>query len=783
MNLGNGNGTVAKNATASAEQEIKRYLRLVSKRKWWILMTFIVVFGAWTAYVITYQSRPKYTATALLTFQDPQKFSAVAGKTSINLGIASLITSNSLLGSVVETLNMNVGIVTKDVYRRNLFKYLDSNSKSKPGVYKVVILNNKYDLIYYNKEMDIPETKLLSFTDQDTVQINDLNFQINGDYLKSKQLKEVEFEVREFTNAIQNLRLKVSYKYGRQGRILNVSAISKSPVGAAKIVNTLIDKYDELILNMKRYQTDKVLETLEDELNLAKQELDQANEKLKNFREKYPWVTLNPKTTSVISEITSYEQQKNELKTKIDDLNNLIAKVRKSQNIDDQMIIIREVLTYLGTAGMPVVTAYEKQFNDLSLQRSLLLNDYAPTHPFVVQNEQEFAKLIDKILQVSNEYITNLENQTGEIVQNEEFEKYKLKRLPVKEIELSELIRDRDIKSDLYKGILTRYNRSKIEREVEVSDVLIIDRAVPPPEISAIENLIKKLLMGVFLSLGLGFGLAFVFEFFNKTVENVEDLQEKIELPVIGSIPFIENENEDSEDFRALKGRRDPRLITLDYSPTLESESYRDLRTKILYMNQSKKSSSFLITSLQPNEGKSLTSSNLAITLAQQKITTILIDGDLRRGVLHNVFGNKKKPGLSDFLISRATVDYNNLNKLIQTTFIPNLFLITAGSPLPNPTEMLGSDRMTQVINLLKSKFGMVLIDTTPIQASSDAVILATMLEGALIVVRANSTNIEQLNKKINEYRALHDKLLGVILNMVKKDTKKQQYQYSYYNY
>jgi capsular exopolysaccharide synthesis family protein len=200
-------------------------------------------------------------------------------------------------------------------------------------------------------------------------------------------------------------------------------------------------------------------------------------------------------------------------------------------------------------------------------------------------------------------------------------------------------------------------------------------------------------------------------------------------------------------------------------------------------MNEKQQLSSFLISSLRPGEGKSLTASNLAVTFAQQKISTLLIDADLRRGVLHNVYGNKKKPGLGDFLISKATVDYENLSKLIQKTMIPNLYLITSGTPIPNPTEMLGSERMMNVMNILKSRFGMVILDTAPFQASSDAAILSSAVGGILMVVRAEHTNIELLNRKLREYRNIHENILGVVLNMVKVDTKKDRYQYTYYNY
>ncbi|HQU74985.1 MAG TPA: polysaccharide biosynthesis tyrosine autokinase, partial [Calditrichia bacterium] len=311
----------------------------------------------------------------------------------------------------------------------------------------------------------------------------------------------------------------------------------------------------------------------------------------------------------------------------------------------------------------------------------------------------------------------------------------------------------------------------------------VLDEAVAPPPESLLALFLKKSILGIGFGLGLGVVLAIILEFFNKTVQDKEELQSRLRIPVLGTVPLIESANENSDNIKDLKGKRDAKLITLDYSPTLESESYRDLRTKILFANSDKPISSFLLTSLRPSEGKSLTSSNLAVTFAQQKISTLIIDADLRRGVLHNVFGNKKKPGLSDFLISKATVDYDNVNKLIQKTMIPNLYIITTGSPIPNPTEMLGSERMANLVSMLKSRFGMLIIDTAPFQASSDAAILSSQVDGVTVVVRADYTNVDQLKDKIHEYPNIEQRILGLVLNMVKVDSKNQRYQYSYYNY
>lgn len=776
----NNNPTGISNHTVQTEHEIKRFLKIAKKRKWLILFAFLSLFSFWTAYVITFQSSPKYTASALLTFEDPRDVSALSQDKRANIvGKAGLIKSTSLLATVIKELKLNFGMITENISEEDVFDYLKVDDQSTSGQYRLSKQNGKYDLFFKNEEMNVRERRLLSFDAGDTVNINQMAFVLNQNITP----KDIEFKIKKFENSIQNLSNRIAFSFDRSGSLLTVSGVFSSPQFAAEVVNILIDRYAELLLSIQKSKINEVMMLLEDEMELAKNDLERANEKLKQFREQYPWVSLTPTSSTQINQIAEYETLKKNTEQKVNDLRELISKLNGTSEINAKTIITQELLTYLAAEGATLVPAFQGQYTKLNNSRNSLINSYASTHPLVIENENEFLDLIQKIMRTGEDHISRLEVEKSEVNKNLSIEKYKVERLPTKEIQLAELVRDQVVKNDLYENLLTQHNKVKIQNEVQVSTVSVIDRATPPPVQSVMSNLIKRLVIGFFLSLGFGYGLAVVVEFFNRTVENADELQKKIRVAVIGSIPFIEDEHEKSKDFQNLKSKKDSRLITLDYSPTLASETYRDLRTRILYMNQNKQSSSFLITSLKPGEGKSITASNIAVTFAQQKISTVLIDGDVRRGVLHNVFGNKKKPGLSDFIVSNATVDFANINKLIQSTFVPNLFLITAGSPVPNPTELHGSERMKDFVNVLKSRFGMVIIDTPPFKGGSDSIILSNIVDSIIILVKANSTNVEELEQKIEQYPFFNNKILGVILNMVKMDKKKEQYQYSYYHY
>ena len=179
-----------------------------------------------------------------------------------------------------------------------------------------------------------------------------------------------------------------------------------------------------------------------------------------------------------------------------------------------------------------------------------------------------------------------------------------------------------------------------------------------------------------------------------------KEIEEKLSLPVLATLPVI-GEDKEIPDFVEPLKKLDPKLITSDYAPHIAGESFRMLRTKILMQTQLD-NKSIIIASLNAGEGKSLVSSNMAITFAQQKLTTIILDCDLRRGVLHNSFACEKKPGMTDILVGNSPINLREVSKIIQKTHIPNLSLISNGTQVPNPSELLGSARMKDLYFMLK---------------------------------------------------------------------------------
>jgi capsular exopolysaccharide synthesis family protein len=207
------------------------------------------------------------------------------------------------------------------------------------------------------------------------------------------------------------------------------------------------------------------------------------------------------------------------------------------------------------------------------------------------------------------------------------------------------------------------------------------------------------------------------------------------------------------------------------------AEAYRSLRTTVLFSSLDHEIQVLAITSSAPQEGKSTTSSNIGIVMAQNGKRTLLIDADLRRPILHSVYGIEREPGLTNLLFERATFE-----EAIKPTDVENLYVLPCGIIPPNPSELLGSQRMGQLIERLRGEFDMILLDTPPVVAVTDALLLSHSADATLLVARADVTRVDALLRAMDSIERSGAGLLGVVLNNFNVANAYGSY-YKYYQY
>ena len=278
-------------------------------------------------------------------------------------------------------------------------------------------------------------------------------------------------------------------------------------------------------------------------------------------------------------------------------------------------------------------------------------------------------------------------------------------------------------------------------------------------------RVMETVMLAAAIGLILALGGAFLIEFLDDTVKTPDDVTRATNLPMLGAIARIEGQEYDEK------------LIPLRQPRSPISEAYRALRTNIQFSSVDRPVRTLLVTSSDPAEGKSITLANLAVVMAQSGRSVIVVDSDLRRPTQHKIFGLNNHHGLSNATLESSS----SLLEYIQPTQIENLRIVTSGPLPPNPADLLGSERMVAIIEELKSRADLVLFDSPPVLAVTDAAVLSTKVDGVLLVHNAGHTRCAMARRAVEELRRVDANLLGVVLNRL--SLRRGSYYYPQYYY
>jgi capsular exopolysaccharide synthesis family protein len=353
-------------------------------------------------------------------------------------------------------------------------------------------------------------------------------------------------------------------------------------------------------------------------------------------------------------------------------------------------------------------------------------------------------------------------------------------------LELLRLERSKEIYENIYSILLQKLEEERIKSRSSTAGVKIVDLPLMPTSpVSKNEN--RFYLLGIFLGLILGFGLAFLIELNDTTLKNNEDIERYLELPVLGTIPHIVINKKNDIEIQRKSAKSSKHLSVTQYprsvlnfagDDSVIAESYRSLRTNLSFVSPDHPLRTIALTSAGPSEGKSITISNLAMAYAQMGKRTLLIDSDLRRPVQHHIFNQKREPGLSDCFI-----DNPDFERIIKKTEKDNLFIITAGTFTPNPAELIASNRMSKLIEYFKEAFDIVFFDTPPIVAVTDATLLGKKMDGLLLVVRSNHTDRMMASRAVGNVKNVGVSVIGTVLNDINLSNRYTSYGYYKYYY
>jgi len=575
--------------------------------------------------------------------------------------------------------------------------------------------------------------------------------------------------------------------------IVDISAESPSPKEAALIAGLYAKVYRTYNLEINREQMSYVRNFLDQQRAEKKIQLSQAEDTLRAFQEKGGIIALDEQAQILIEQLSQFEAQMNAAKIELMASEEVLKKYKDELSKQDP-----KLADYLASVTSETyITALQNQIAELQLNKDIALAKLESGID-ISQKVKEFdAKIKDLkekldakikvlkagILASSPEEVRGISQKIIEAeVKNQSLRssvtslsalvrKYeeRFNRLPKTTIELARFQRTRESSEKLFTLIEEKYQEALINEQSQAGNVLIIDNARIPTGPSK-PNRLLMILVGLLIGLGLAFGYVLVRDYFDDKINTPEDIEKK-NVHVLAWIPKIEGLNGID-----LNGRD----FIIEKNPTsIPSESIRALRTRVQFSKLRKDAlKTILITSAAPQEGKSTIALNLAGSFAHSNRKTLLIDADLRKPRLHSVFKKDKEPGLVNYLFGEIPYE-----KLLNSTQTKNLFLITAGTLVPNPSEVLDSTEMDDLLKKVRQEFDYVIIDSPPIVAVTDAEILSRKVDGVILVVSANKTEKDLLDLGVKLIKNDDSFLIGTVLNNFNAKTGYGSYHKYYYYY
>jgi capsular exopolysaccharide synthesis family protein len=577
---------------------------------------------------------------------------------------------------------------------------------------------------------------------------------------------------------------RLSVKHVPNSSLIEVTFEAEDPQLAAQIVNTHLQNFVEQNFRSKYDATIQASNWLSSEL----EELRIKVEKSENARIAYERA----------NQIWQIDEKQDIATQKLAELSKAVTAAQTDVAEKEalyRMAVSGNVDALPSARGSEVVTELLKRKSDIDTQYAEALDQYGPNFPKVLRLASKQKEVEDDLNRARSTLVESIQQEYDtarshvELLQEAlDRQKREANDQAEKLVQYHILQHDAESNKQLYDGLLQKLKEAGISAGLRSSNIRVVDPALAPASASRPQKS-RNILLAFLMGLVGGVGLALFREYLDNTVKSPDDIEALTGLPSLAVVPSLPGMN--STQVRLSKGAQETgspagmgsRVELLSYvQPKSQiSEAFRALRTSLLLSQADHPPQVILVTSALPREGKTTAAVNLAVTLAQLGDRTLLVDSDLRkpgiRRALNLTIG--KDVGLSSYLAGVTSLE----EATIQHPTITNLSALTTGPVPPSPADLLSSHRMREAIAELRRRFKFIVIDSPPVMAATDAVILSALTDGVLLVVRSGETPKEAFTRTRDLLAAVKCRLLGVVLNAVDSSAPDYYYSYRYYPY
>jgi capsular exopolysaccharide synthesis family protein len=611
-----------------------------------------------------------------------------------------------------------------------------------------------------------------------------LNTQIN--ILNSRSLKRSVID--EITSTGDTAVGVLSVAPVEFTRLINVSYSSPDAKMAARLVNTLFDKFIEFNLDVKTQSSKQTSEFIGRQIRNLQRSLAQKEEELQEYGKRKDLFYLSRSESTVVEKFSDYNKAYTQAQ---------INRVNKEAFYNGLKAMKFE--DYPEVKNDALISNLKVQYSSLEADYRKKSQLFRESYPEMIQLRSQMETLMQRIRkEIRDKAMKTLKEARTEFESAKKREESLLELLNNQKKDMVNsntaaiYYRSLDIERTNLRNLLNYLVRKQEESLVtsrmeglQTSNIKIIDRAEIPQYPYNLGKT-RTLLMALILGLSISIGLIFLLDFLDRSIKTPEEVKTLLRVPALGVIPssntksvnryYSYNYHSGKKDKKKDQKPKSIELINHKEPDSHFSELYRTVRTSILLSTPKMPPKVIAISSALPNEGKTVSCINLAISFTQLGKKVLVLDGDLRKPRMHKILNLKNTPGLSTYLVGRA-----KLPDIIYKTHIPNLYVIPSGPISPNPAELIDSEVMANILVKFNQEVDFIFIDTPPLIGLVDPILVGKHSDGMILVTWGGKTNRDVVEKAKEELAQFNIRLLGVILNKI--DFKREKYANYYYQY
>ncbi len=756
---------------------VKDYLAIV-RRQWWIVLSFLLVVGGISAYLVI-TTPPVYRATSVIRLADARRaltgsavesqYEGVLGReTDLLLSQIQVMMSRQVAGEVAQKEGLRLVPTSREYYLPEMSSVQVSDSAAADSV-----------LLKF-------EPDRLSITTGNKTAVGAYGSPLEAGGVRvvvDRQPKVPLATYRVISRSEATQVLLDSFRAAPRPKtdIIDLTFLASEPRYAQRIVNAMALVFQEHNTSRAQQTSRRRRIFLEEQLKQTDAMLQRAMAASSGYRAGQQVFSSREKASAQQLGIVNVDIRRADLDAQRRTFRSLLAQAQRSSSSDG----LRALVSSPGIAANPVIQQLYARLTIYETERdSMVSSGNASTNPDLVAVNSLINQSVGRMMAAVRSQILALDAQISALDDLKDRSTAEIASAPGAETEEARLAQQVGAVQKMADQLQEDFQRARMAEAVEAGQVEILDLAdVPSNPMPAGGS--RKIALGLIIGLMLGVGTAVLFDGMNTSIRRRDDVERVLQVPGLAVIPRFGSQNAQNGRFvKSLpmmskngkdRTQRAEGLVTVNDASSSGAEAYRTLRTNLIFSQAVQTLRTIVVTSPSPSEGKTTTAANLAVSFAQQGMRVLIVDCDLRRARLHRMFSVPREPGITELVLGQIDQE-----TAVRETSVKGLYMIPSGQLPPNPAELLGGELMKRTLAKLGEAFDLIILDTPPLLAASDAAILGTQADGVVVVVRAGVTEAEAGQQAMQQLAAVGARVVGAVLN--DPDSKLQAYG-GYYHY